>query len=80
MRVLLINDHHELIGGAEQYFFALKKSLMNISSYTVYSIGFGKTPQKGRDYTILKITGSKWSKLFWQVFKHKTILCLCVMN
>ncbi|HTM63727.1 MAG TPA: glycosyltransferase family 4 protein [Gammaproteobacteria bacterium] len=70
MRVLLITDNHSPTGGAEKYFFELKKNLQERPDLEVFSLGFGKYAETGNDFQILRATRNKMSKLFWQIFRH----------
>lgn len=70
MKVLLINDNHQPCGGAENYFFELKKRLQTIPELEVFSLGFGDTEKSGDDYLVLKALKSKFAKLFWQLILH----------
>lgn len=70
MKILLINDNHSPLGGAEHYFFDLKKRLQALPNVSVYSLGFGKTESTGHDYIILKALKSKFAKLLWQLLPH----------
>ncbi|MBX3710105.1 MAG: glycosyltransferase family 4 protein [Gammaproteobacteria bacterium] len=70
MRILLITDNHTLTGGAENYFFDLKRRLKNVPDVEVYSIGFAACSEKGDDFYVLKGLKSKIAKLFWQFLFH----------
>src|SRR5205085_4700000 len=70
MKILLINDNHQSAGGAEQYFFELKKRLQTVPGLNVYSLGFGESEKSGEDYIILKGLKSKFAKLLWQLLLH----------
>jgi glycosyltransferase involved in cell wall biosynthesis len=71
MRILLLTDNHAPTGGAEKYFFALKEKLKLQADLTIFSLGFGQCASNGTDYSVLPATRSKWSKLFWQIFRHR---------
>ncbi|VVC76502.1 Glycogen synthase [Aquicella siphonis] len=70
MRILLITDNHSRSGGAEHYFFDLKSRLKNVPGMEVYSLGFGNTPESGKDYRVFKGLKSKLAKLVWQILPH----------
>lgn len=70
MRILLITDNHSLSGGAEHYFFDLKKRLQKVPGFAVYSLGFGQEKIEGKDFLILKKIKSNFTKLIWQLLPH----------
>jgi glycosyltransferase involved in cell wall biosynthesis len=70
MRILLITDNHTPTGGAENYFFDLKKRLQNIPGLKVSSLGFAATEAVGDDFIIFKKLQSNFSKLIWQILFH----------
>ncbi len=60
MKILLITDNHNPIGGgAEKYFFTLKSELQKRSGNTIYSMGFGPADREEKDAIILKETPLK---------------------
>jgi len=70
MRVLLITDNHTPTGGAENYFFDLKKRLKNVPGIEVYTLGFGQDQASGDDFYVLKGLKSRLSRLIWQLIFH----------
>lgn len=71
MKILLITDNHSPNGGgAEKYFFTLKKELQKHADLTVHSLGFGPEALQGEDYTVLTETPSTPMRLFWRMFFH----------
>src|SRR3990167_9562685 len=70
MRVLLINDNHMPIGGAEQYFFDLKARLKKVPDMKVFSLGFGPQPYRVDDVIVFKGLRSKIAKWLWQIVFH----------
>ena len=68
MRILLINDTHKLFGGAEDYFFRLKKELQKHKNLEVFSFGFSHQYKEGKDYITLKESKSKVIRQFWRIF------------
>lgn len=68
MKILLITDKDNTIGGAEHYFFDLKKKLSQQSDIEIYSIGFGAKKKGGDDYFILKSSQSNLTQLIWRLF------------
>ncbi|RDI45139.1 glycosyltransferase family 4 protein [Aquicella lusitana] len=73
MRILLITHTHSPSGGAENYFFDLKKRLKKVPSMEVYSLGFGPAAEEGEDFFVLKASGSNLSKLLWRLLFHPLI-------
>lgn len=70
MRILLITDNHTPTGGAEHYFFDLKKRLKQVADLEVYSLGFGTESQAGDDFYVLKGNRSKAAQWIWQIIFH----------
>jgi len=71
MKVLLITDNHSLHGGgAEKYFFALKRQLKLRSDIEVFSLGFGPKQVIGDDFVILRGSDSKIIRQWWNMFFH----------
>lgn len=70
MKILLITDNYSLTGGAERYFFALRKHLQTQKNIDVFTIGFGETAETGNDFIIFKKLSSNISKLVWQLLPH----------
>lgn len=70
MRVLLITDTHRVTGGAEIYFFDLKKRLQATPGIEVRSLGFDTIAHRNKDSLILKACKSNMAKLFWRFFVH----------
>jgi len=66
-KVLMFTDTHSLKGGAEKYFFYLKKELQN-KNVQVYSLGFGPKKEKGKNYQVIKETGFLFIRHFWRMF------------
>jgi glycosyltransferase involved in cell wall biosynthesis len=68
MRILVITDNHDKRGGgAERFFFYLKKRLQD--SNQVFSLGFGRKGKTGKDFKVVKeatnlITRHLWRLLF----------------
>ncbi len=73
MRILLINDYHTLIGGAEHYFFDLIARLKQLPNMEIYWLSFGEQLQIGDDFLILPALHSKLAKGFWQFIFHPVI-------
>ena len=73
MRILLINDNHAPIGGAEQYFFDLKSRLKKVPGIEVFSLGFGQKPYHAQDEIILKGNHSKLTKWIGQIIFYPPI-------
>ncbi len=73
MRILLITDNHSVTGGAEKYFFELKKRLKEQSEHEVYSTGFGKRADEDESSTVFKAPSSKILKLIWQLLPQPFI-------
>lgn len=72
MRILLITDNHTPTGGAEKVFFEQKTLLAKLPDVTVFSLGFTKEPSHQTDSITFKKTRNPWSKLWWQLFTHKS--------
>lgn len=68
MRILLVTDtHDETRGGAEKYFFKLKRKLLE-EGHDVYSLGFGLNEKVGRDFFVIRETKSLFWRHFWRMF------------
>lgn len=69
MKILLITDTHTTDGGgAEKYFFTLKKLLQERGDLTVHSLGFGAQQEQAPNSTVLTETPSKLLRQFWRMF------------
>lgn len=73
MRILLITDNHTPTGGAENYFFELKKQLASVPGNEIFSLGFGPQVTQGSDHYVLKSTTSNFTKLIWQLLFHPLV-------
>jgi glycosyltransferase involved in cell wall biosynthesis len=69
MKILLITDNHSPTGGgAEKYFFRLKNELQKHAELDVYSLGFGLTATRGKDFQVFAETPSKAWRQWWRMF------------
>jgi len=67
MKILLITDTHQQIGGAEKHFYELKKELKK-QKLSVYSLTFGSKNKEGKDFKIIKETKSLFVRHFYRLF------------
>jgi glycosyltransferase involved in cell wall biosynthesis len=69
MKILLITDTHASTGGgAEKYFFWLKKQLQQQPNLTIHSMGFGAPADSDAHCTVLSETNSKFLRQWWRMF------------
>lgn len=74
MKILLITDNHsETAGGAEKYFFTLKKLLQQRPDMDVISLGFGVKAETGKDFIILKASNSNAIRQWWNMFLNPVV-------
>ncbi|MBA3660167.1 MAG: glycosyltransferase family 4 protein [Gammaproteobacteria bacterium] len=72
--MLLITDNYSLsAGGAENYFFELKKRLEAEPTLAIFSLGFGEKPSHSPTTLILKKIQSNIKRLLWQIVFHPLV-------
>lgn len=74
MRILLINDHHEMKGGAEKYFWQLFKALQSESSCEVYALTFGKISSQEKNIITLTEPKTLFQQWMLRTFRNHKLM------